>query len=262
MTAEEFQREYLIGDPITEGAVVSCRAKDLLGSAVLVHYLVGDEARSRSSLLDYLPRLNTAHAERIRILAEVDGIPVLVTDLLEGFTSLADWLENAVSGEAVAHGPAEPRSEAMHRANPSDDASLLETSVMDAEEVKRISGQPAHPNPPPKKTGKPSAFTMVFGERHDPPVSSPPDTAALAETRVTPTSGSRVAFQPPAPETDPAPAAAVSSRPGADLSTSPPAPTPPLTAPPPNPGMSTRTIWLLLILALIIGGVLGVALLG
>lgn len=310
MTAEEFQAEYQIGDRITEGDVVSCWAEDLLGSAVLVHFLVKDEAGSRSSLLNYLPRLDTAHAEKIRILTEVDGVPVLVTDLLEGFTSLADWLEAAAGGKAVrdpgvytrilgnlhktaalgetaVHGAAELRAEAPPDANPPADASIPETRVLDAEEMGRISGQTIQPeppppesevvepdrpesrpephpreprkeqpSPPPKKTGRPGAYTMVFGEGHGFREASPPDAPALAETRVTPTSGNRLGA-PSEPGTTPPP-----SDPGTTSAPTPPVPAPPATTPQPSSGMSPAMTWILIILALVIGVTAGAFLLG
>jgi len=402
MTGKEFEKEYRLEDIIAEGKVVSHRALDLSGSPVFVHFLVQDEAGSRSSLLNYLPRLDTTHAEKIRVLTEVDGVAVMVTDPLEEFTSLQDWLEAAaggkavrdpgvytrllgnlgetkslgetvvlgVSGEAEEEGPEEddseplvpppaaetrlvqpaepegeaevepePRSElAPQSAEPEQeptepeqdptepeqeaaDASIMETRVLDAEEIGRLSGDrvrvtppasepPSSPPPPPKsspppspkKTGRPGAFTMVFGEDHGLRAASPEDMPALAETRITPTSESTKG--PPRPVEEKAPSlpdipefaetrvTPISGnkvvfppreRAGAEPVTPPP---PDHEPPPPSPeqqppsvparqtspaagkvarggsSMSPVLIWTLVVLALVIGVAAGVFLLG
>lgn len=312
MTAEEFQAEYRIGDRITEGDVVSHRAEDLLGAAVLVHFLVKDEAGSRSSLLNYLPRLDTAHAEQIRVLTEVEDVTVLVTEPLEGFTSLADWLEAAARGKAVQDpgvytrllgnldetsrlgdtavlgtagelGSEDPRAEAPpetdalaveeeasadQEGKEFSDASILDTKVLDTEGMGRTSGQTIQPEPPPpeprkeepdrppRKTGRPGAYTIVFGEGHGLRKASPDDISALAETRVTPTSGNRLgAPSEPGRKTPP-------SDPGTTSAPTPPLPAPPATAPQPSSGLSPAMTWILVILALVIGVAAGVFFLG
>jgi hypothetical protein len=103
MNRAEFDARYRLGDRIAEGAVLSYRADDLAaGQEVRIHLLAGttaDEAAHLRSLL-----LALAPHERALIMAETDveGIGVIVTEALPGFTTLPSWLESRVSGAASA----------------------------------------------------------------------------------------------------------------------------------------------------------------
>jgi hypothetical protein len=316
MTSEEFKAEYRLGDQITTGKVESFRGQDSSGEEVLVHFLVGDRPGSRTSLLNYLPKLDSTHAAQIRLLVEVDQVAVMVTDPLETFTSLEEWLVGAAGGRTT-HDPgvytrilgnlgqtedfpgatvvnpvtsdaSPPESESpdlgatavvdtgslldaagdedegpdlgatavvdtggfLDAAAPEEDSPELgQTAVVDtgaldldaeegpsepAEEAPPEVGEappeveeappeaeaatepepepipPAGPEktqgPPPKKArGRPGAYTMVFGEGHGLREASPEDIPALAETRITPTSGENAGASPPDSEADASP---------------------------------------------------------
>lgn len=101
MTRAEFESRYKLGDRIAEGGVLSYRAHDLsAGGEVTVHLLTGTSAPEAEYLRGLLLRLEPQ--DRALVLAEshVEGIPLVVTVPLPGFTTLPAWLEARVSGAA------------------------------------------------------------------------------------------------------------------------------------------------------------------
>lgn len=95
MRDEELRTRYQFLEKIAEGGVVTYRARDPDGSTVLVHHLEGERDQEGKSLLDLLPRLAPEDARQIHLLEEVDGIPVLVTEVLDDFSTLETWLTQA-----------------------------------------------------------------------------------------------------------------------------------------------------------------------
>jgi hypothetical protein len=95
MRDEELRTRYQFLEQIAEGEVVTYRARDADGSPVLVHHLEGERNQEGRSLLDLLPRLAPEDARQIHLLEEVDGIPVLVTEVLDDFSTLETWLTRA-----------------------------------------------------------------------------------------------------------------------------------------------------------------------
>ena len=109
MTRADFDSRYQLGDRIAEGGVLSYRAHDLAaGREVRIHLFTGMSAAETEHLRGLLPRLESR--DRALILAETDveGIPMVVTDVLPGFTTLPSWLESRVPGAAPGSGGAVP----------------------------------------------------------------------------------------------------------------------------------------------------------
>jgi hypothetical protein len=157
MLRAEFDSRYRLADRIADGAVESYRAHDLgSGREVLVHLLSSVEHR------DYLRgRLETlGDADRASVLLEstVDGVPVVVTPELPGFTSLPEWLG---SRPAPAGGPASPGEFTRLFAAP--DLAM---------------GPPA--SPPPAAPPAEGEFTRLFKKSAEPaaPLPAPPPPAA------------------------------------------------------------------------------------
>lgn len=295
MTGEEFQREYTLQEKVDDGDVVSHRALDSSGTPVLVHFLVKDVPGSRTSLLNFLPSLDRSDAARILVLTEVDETTVMVTEPLEGFTTLGEWLERAAGGKVVKDPgvytrllgvvgdtgelgetavvetppPASPEDESLpseqgarvtNLPEPEEDAEAPEEEAP-GEEAR----PPATPSKKKKRSGRPGAFTMVFGEDHGLRDASPEDIPALAETRVTPTSGNETGAEPAEEPREASPEAApelaeTRITPVSGNTVTPESPQPPY--PEPARSMSPSMVWGLVLLALIIGVIAGVFLLG
>jgi hypothetical protein len=103
MNRAEFDARYRLGDRIAEGAVLSYRAHDLAADQeVRIHLLAGTTADEAAHLRDLL--LGLEPHDRALILAETDveGIGVVVTGALPGFTTLPSWLESRASSAAPA----------------------------------------------------------------------------------------------------------------------------------------------------------------
>src|SRR5439155_1388681 len=92
MTNEELQQKYRLMQLVAEHGVHSYHAHDGAGHLCMVHYLPGPSPETAQivALLDALgPRDQTRILERM----QVDGAPVVITQLIPGFASLATWLE-------------------------------------------------------------------------------------------------------------------------------------------------------------------------
>ena len=102
MTETEFREQYRLVKLITERDARSYHALDATGRGVLVHYL----APGSPDTARLLAAIDAAPAATRRILArlEVDGVPVLVTEAVPDFQSLAAW----VQGLPKTRGPAAP----------------------------------------------------------------------------------------------------------------------------------------------------------
>jgi hypothetical protein len=162
MTRAEFDSRYRLGDRIAEGGVLSYRAHDLAaGREVTIHLFAGTLAAEAEQLHDLLLRLESR--DRALVLAETDveGIPVVVTEALPGFTTLPSWLESRVPGAAPApegsatgeftrvfgSRPPEPPSGGVSPPRPAP--SLPEPAVPPGNEFGRLFG-PADPGRAPR----------------------------------------------------------------------------------------------------------------
>jgi hypothetical protein len=243
MTSEEFRAQYQLGERLTTPPVVTHRAIDESGLPVLVHYLLGSETESASTLLRKVEAIRTAAEEEIRAVTDVDGMPVVVTKVLKEFSTLQDWMSSVQDSVSppeteseepgvytqffrvsdLAAGTEEPRPPST----PQDaDASRLadtpaptpppEPGVRREPEGKGAperEGSPASPLSGPEAEKAPGAYTMIFGKVGG---EGEPQAPAPAGGR-----GSPAAPSPPAPPPHPA------EGPGSPAAPPPPRPSPP-----------------------------------
>ena len=115
MTGDEFRSRYQLGERLTESPVVTHRATDDAGNFVMVHFLLGSPEVSQASLLQ---KVRDSHdtsppvRDRVLEITESQGVTVVVTQVLEEFSGLLEWLEG--------HGRAEeaPRTDSKSRCFP------------------------------------------------------------------------------------------------------------------------------------------------
>jgi len=163
MTGEEFRSQYQLGERLTEPPVVTHRAMDALGSPALVHYLLGSTEVTSASLLEKVHRADATVQDRIREIDEVDGVPVVVTKVLDDFTTFQGWLE-----ETTAPTAATPEEEV--------DAPGAYTQLFKVSEPGLVADPPA-PEPPPIEASAPPGPEPV-GEPPVQPPAGPPRAAA------------------------------------------------------------------------------------
>jgi hypothetical protein len=228
MTRAEFDSKYTLGDRIAEGEVLSYRAHDLAaGREVTIHLFTGTSAAETEHLRGLLLRLESQ--DRALMLAETDveGIPMVVTDALPGFTTLPSWLESRGSGAAPGSGAATPGDFTMvfgsrlpeppggGASSPRPAPSVPEPSAPPGNEFSKLfgAGDPARPprpvirlggSSPPSPLAPPSPFQV-------------PDLSRRTDERplFSKDAGSSVAgpLWPAAPRDDPAAAPPVTSAP-------------------------------------------------
>lgn len=188
MNRADFDARYRLGDRIAEGAVLSYRAHDLAaGQEVRIHLLAGTTADEAAHLRSLLLALEPH--ERALILAETDveGIGLIVTEALPGFTTLPSWLESRVSGAASAQDtgvpgeftrlfgalPPEPQSgggSPPSRAEPLPGPMFTPPMVpvdpaRPARPVIRVGGSPPPPGPAPSSPFQPPDLAPRTDER-------------------------------------------------------------------------------------------------
>ena len=157
MTGEEFRSQYQLGERLTEPPVVTHRAIDAQGFPAMVHYLLGSTEVTSASLLEKVHRADPTVQDQIREIDEVDGVPVVVTEVLDDFTTFQGWLD-----ETTAPAAAIPKEEV--------DAPGAYTQLFKVSEPELVS-DPSTPEPPPVEASPPPAeekkapgsYTMLFG---------------------------------------------------------------------------------------------------
>src|SRR5689334_4396965 len=92
---------------VTEHGVRAYQALDTRGHIVMLHHLPGDTPET-ARLLALLGALGPADRIRIVERVTVDGAPVLVTQLIQGFETLPAWLEAAAQRARGAPAPSAP----------------------------------------------------------------------------------------------------------------------------------------------------------
>jgi hypothetical protein len=107
MKGDEFRQRYEVGRQLTERGILSSEAADSEGTPVLVHVLgaPGDEAQL---VLGLLEQLDPADRAKIVETVEVDGVQVVVTQALEDFSTLEEWLEKRAAALEPTAGPGAP----------------------------------------------------------------------------------------------------------------------------------------------------------
>jgi hypothetical protein len=170
MTSDEFSARYRLLKCITENGVHSYTAQELrTGRAVMVHFLDSAATDANQLLLRRIAQLPPPERARVSDTLEVDGTPVVVTQVLQNFHTLPDWVA----------------------------ARLAEQPTIKIR-VRPEGARPAAPPPPAGAPGRGGGdFTRLFGggvESAPPPASAPP---ARPEPTITP--GKPPAPAPPAP---------------------------------------------------------------
>ena len=197
MTGQEFKAKYQLLKKVSDGRLTTYHALASNGAVVMVHLVEANAAEEHAELLVLIDRLGPADRERVLVIDEVDGTPLIVTRFLLDFRDLREWLE---AGARAAVGPDLTR-----------DAFAA-----------RSPAPPPTPTPPPESARPDSSarsepapasaeFTALFAAPSSPPTPSATEPAAASGA---PGEFTRMfrAPAPPAPEA-PAPAPADAQEP-------------------------------------------------
>jgi hypothetical protein len=203
MTLEEFRSKYRLQQRLTQRGVASYQAISSSGRVVMVHSLDSAAREEVDHVRGMVHRLEAADRNRIVEILDVDGAPVIVTEYLQGFQTLAQWLEARTRAAPTApsvkaQGPprgeftqlfgptATPQAPVLERpaADPPAAAPRAPAAAPAAGEFTQLFGavNPAELEPPPKPPAKPPAqppaageFTQMFGAIKDQPPAKPRD---------------------------------------------------------------------------------------
>src|SRR5882762_6128283 len=93
MTLEEFRSKYRLQQRLTQRGVASYHAADSSGRVVMVHSLDSASREEVDHVRGMVHELSAVDRKKILEILDVDGAPVIVTEYLQGFQSLAQWLE-------------------------------------------------------------------------------------------------------------------------------------------------------------------------
>src|SRR5207245_2711238 len=93
MTLDEFRAKYRLQKRLTQRGVASYQAVDSSGRVVMVHSLDSAPRDEVDHVRSLVHRLDAVDHKKILEILDVDGAPVLVTEYLQGFQTLAHWLE-------------------------------------------------------------------------------------------------------------------------------------------------------------------------
>jgi len=158
----------LLGRFIDRG-VTTYRALDARGQFFQVHFLDPRRQAEHKELLASLGSVSPAEQDKIIWAAEVSGNAVIVTEPLEGSSTLAEWIE-AKSHKAAPEPPtAAPPTEAAAKPSP---------RVIGPGEFTRLFGPPKSSPAPEPRQPTPDTFDRLF--------SSDEEEAAAEETPVEP----------------------------------------------------------------------------
>jgi hypothetical protein len=109
MKGDEFRAKYRLLKRLTRRGVRSYNACDMAGRPVMVH-VIGLARPNAERLLSLLERLDAGHAVQVIETLDVEGTPVVVTQVIERFASLPVWLKSCLSAGAPAAGGKEAKS--------------------------------------------------------------------------------------------------------------------------------------------------------
>ncbi len=100
MTGDEFTARYRLRAQLNDGEVVSYRAADGKGGYALVHVFRGQDVPEFDE-----ETLGPRGKEELREVLEVEGIRVVVTEVVDPFSTFEAWYEDRQRGpEAEEHG--------------------------------------------------------------------------------------------------------------------------------------------------------------
>ena len=182
MTLDEFRSKYRLQQRLTQRGVASYQAVDSSGRVVMVHSLDSASREEVDNVRGMIHRLSAVDHKRILEILDVDGAPVLVTEFLQGFHALAQWLEVRTRADPTApvapivqpKGP--PRGEFTQLFGP---AEVPKTPVVERQPAAGPPAAPALPIPTQAAPKAPTAageFTRLFGAI-GPEAAPPPDSA-------------------------------------------------------------------------------------
>ncbi|HUF27359.1 MAG TPA: hypothetical protein VMM18_10315 [Gemmatimonadaceae bacterium] len=193
MTSAEFAATYRVLRRISHEGVRSYTAQHVATQRpVMVHFLDGMSEPERGSLLARLGRLEPPDRARVYERLEVDGGPVVVTQILSGFASLPTWLAGRIEDGAeteAANGPAVLADRGIER-----------TAVRDAAETPAAAVTPRHSPPPASPldaspaggSSVPGEFTRLFSSPSAPPEQRPEVSPRMSSAQApTPVEGNR-----------------------------------------------------------------------
>src|SRR2546427_9763505 len=173
MTLDEFRAKYRLQKRLTQRGVASYQAVDSSGRVVMVHSLDSAPRDEVDHVRSLVHRLDAVDHKKILEILDVDGAPVLVTEYLQGFQTLAQWLEIRTRSTPTAPtAPAlqpnrPPRGEFTQLFGP---AEVPKTPVL---ERPAAASSPTASAPPPLAAGGGGAFRNLFAPVPG-PVASPP----------------------------------------------------------------------------------------
>src|SRR3989442_160049 len=254
MTLDEFRAKYRLQKRLTQRGVASYQAVDSSGRVVMVHSLDSAPRDEVDHVRSLVHRLDAVDHKKILEILDVDGAPVLVTEYLQGFQTLAHWLEirtrstpTAPTAQALQpnrpprgeftqlFGPAEvPKTPVLERPAAANSPTASAQPPPAAAVAK---AQSSAPETPPPGAGE---FPGPFGplpDRQGGGLESPAPAASRGETAT-----------PTVPPATPATAKSASPpgdftqlfRPGASAPTAVPSEPPPAPNSPPTPSQPER----------------------
>ena len=98
MNGEEFRSSYKLLRSVSEEGVQTYHALNPNGRSVMVHLLAGGTSEENRRLLALVDRLGPADRRRVIDTLEVDGSPVLVTEVIHDFKTLERRISASGSG--------------------------------------------------------------------------------------------------------------------------------------------------------------------
>ncbi|UCC71394.1 MAG: hypothetical protein JSV86_13480 [Gemmatimonadota bacterium] len=193
MLGDEFRSKYTLLKRLTQRGIRSYQAVDPDGRSVMVHVLAVPPAKAQK-FLDLLEDLSHQDKRRILDLLEVEGAPVLVTEVLDDFETLPGWLDSRTKVAAEESGPSEPGEftrlfQAVREEQPpsAPEPVLSAEVIAEAEPADAPQGEPELSEPaaapsvePEPAVSPPGEFTRLFGpqqkvaEEPERPAAEPP----------------------------------------------------------------------------------------
>ncbi len=152
MTGDEFTARYRLRAQLNDGDVVSYRAADGRGGYALVHVFRGEPAPEFDE-----GTLGPEGKEELREVLEVEGIRVVVTEVVDPFTSFEAWYADRQRG---------PETE-----EPGAFTRIFRVQA-EPEETEEAEASPPAPEEAPaeeESTDAPGEFTRLFGSMQTPP---------------------------------------------------------------------------------------------
>jgi len=187
MTGDEFTARYRLREQLSHGDIVSYLASDDRDGDALVHAFRGESAPEFDASL-----LDEAGGEAVREVLDVEGITVVVTEVIEPFSTFETWVaEHQRTPEE--HGPG-AFTRIFQVQPPGEPSGRSAEPVEEAGEFTRAFGALQQPPPtpaPPRAEPDRSAELVV------PPEAEPP--AASTESADDSTSGVAQPLKPPHP---------------------------------------------------------------